>query len=86
MEQIESTLPLSITQAIDAYKQEQPIPLSTTTVIQKALTEFLSQRGYLPPVKKRFRIKPANRGSGYTDTSINHDSVFAQSSQGCLRY
>lgn len=53
------------------------VPPSTSAIVQAANKAFLSQHGYLPSFKKRLRITPAPHGSGYTDTSINHDQVLA---------
>lgn len=77
MKHINTTLPDPLAQALDAYVNDQEVPPSTTAIVQAALEAFLSERGYLPSFKKRLRIKPAPQGSGYTDTSINHDRVLA---------
>ncbi len=57
---------------------------SAGAIVQEALEEFLTQRGYLQPParKKRPRIEPASKGSGYADTSANHDLVIVESNQG----
>ena len=56
---------------------------STGAIVQQALEEFLAQRGYLQPPtrKKRPRLEPASSGSGYADTSVNHDLVIVESNQ-----
>ncbi|MDJ0546690.1 MAG: hypothetical protein PX637_20590, partial [Microcystis sp. M53601_WE4] len=33
---------------------------------------------YLSKPKKSFHLSPTPKGSGYTDTSINHDAVLAE--------
>jgi hypothetical protein len=76
MLEINTTLPESLVQALEIYTREQVIQPTANTVIQTALEEFLAQRGYFTPVKKTLRIKPAPRGSGLTNTSINHDNYF----------
>lgn len=75
MRQIHAILPDSLLQAVELYTNEQATPSTPDAVIQAALEEFLAQRGYFPHFKKTLRIKPAPKGSGYTDTSINHDQV-----------
>lgn len=77
-----TTLPDTLANALDAYIHDQEIPPSTTAVVQAALAKFLADQGYLPNLNKRLRITPASSGSGYTDTSVNHDRVFSgQSSE-----
>ena len=72
-----TTLPEPLANALNAYIHDQEIPPSTTDVVQAALAQFLAEKGYLPSLKKRLKITPALTGSGYTDTSINHDIVIA---------
>ena len=73
MQHLEIDLPDRLAQALDSYLQDQDS--STITAVQTALEEFLSERGYLPITKKVLRITPAQIGSGYTDTSIQHDAL-----------
>lgn len=56
---------------------------SAEAIVQEALEKFLTQQGYLQPPtrKKRPRLEPASKGSGYADTSINHDLVIVESNQ-----
>ena len=89
--------------ALDAFLCDQPAKPSMTAVMQAALDEFFTKRGYLPvellnPTTDEdqarvffarrgypnvsigqgpFDITPAPHGSGHTDTSIDHDRVFA---------
>ncbi|MDX2244877.1 MAG: hypothetical protein NW224_29735 [Leptolyngbyaceae cyanobacterium bins.302] len=53
-------------------------------MLQIALEAFLSDRGYLSTTKKRLRITPAEQGSGYSNTAIDHDAVFAELHQETL--
>ncbi|PZU92964.1 MAG: hypothetical protein DCE90_17310 [Pseudanabaena sp.] len=76
MEQITIDLPKSITDVLATYAQEHQTSSSAT--VQKAIQQFLIQEGYLAKPKKPFRLSPATQGSGYTDTSINHDAVLAE--------
>ncbi len=73
MKHIDATLPDPLAQALDAYVNDQKVPPSTSAIVQAANKAFLSEHGYLPSFKKRLRITPAPHGSGYIDTSINHD-------------
>ncbi len=75
MKQIQTIPPDSLLRAVELYTNEQDTPSTPDAVIQAALEEFPTQRGYFTPVKKTLRIKPAPQGSGFTNTSINHDQV-----------
>jgi hypothetical protein len=61
---------------LTAYNQEHKASSSDT--VQTALESFLVAKGYLAKPKKSFNLSPAPKGSGYTDTSINHDAVLAE--------
>ena len=76
MAQITIELPKPITDILATYAQEHQTSSSAT--VQKAIQQFLIQEGYLAKPKKPFRLTPAAQGSGYTDTSINHDAVLAE--------
>jgi len=65
-------------QVIAAYNQEHKVSSSDT--VQTAIESFLIAKGYLSKPKKSFHLSPAPKGSGYTDTSINHDAVLAETS------
>ncbi|MCC5604919.1 hypothetical protein [Nostoc favosum] len=73
---LNTELPDDIAQAIADYIQDQPNPTDISSVLQTALQTFLIERGYLGS-HKRLHITPASVGSGYSDTSINHDRVLA---------
>jgi hypothetical protein len=76
MAQITIELPKSITDVLDNYSQEHQTSSSAT--VQKAIQQFLIQEGYLAKPIKPFRLIPATQGSGYTNTSTNHDAVLAE--------
>ncbi len=76
MEQITIELPTTIVNALTAYTQRQQVSSSDT--MKTALESFLIANGYLSQPKKSFRLSPAPQGSGYPDTSINHDAVLAE--------
>lgn len=77
MQHVDTTLSEPLAQALNAYLNDQAVQLTPAAIVQVALEEFLSQRGYLPSFQKRLRITPASESSGYTDTSLNHDKVLA---------
>ncbi|WP_287685035.1 MULTISPECIES: hypothetical protein [unclassified Microcystis] len=76
MQQVTIELPTTIINALAAYNQEHKVSSSDT--VQTAIESFLIAKGYLSKPKKSFHLSPAPKGSGYTDTSINHDAVLAE--------
>ncbi len=76
MEQVTVELPTSIINALTAYTQGEQVSSSDT--IKVALESFLIAQGYLSPSQKPFHLSSAPQGSGYTDTSINHDATLAE--------
>lgn len=71
---LNTELPDDIVQAITDYIRGQPTPTDIPNVLQTALHTFLIERGYLSS-QKRLHVTPASQGSGFSDTSINHDQV-----------
>ncbi len=63
--------------AIDAYFDAQSAGSGAVTV-QDALREYLMTRGVMMPTEP-FNPTPAEHGSGYSDTSRDHDRVLAES-------
>ena len=55
-----------VADALQRYRSHRDVEVSVNAVVQAALKDFLAARGYLPG-KKRLRITPAEKGSGYTD-------------------
>ena len=74
-----ATISLSrdIEAALEAYRQDQEVPPALTAVTQAALREYLAERGYLPRVRP-LHITPAEKGSGRSDVSADHDRYFAE--------
>ncbi|XGW00383.1 MAG: hypothetical protein ACAF41_15790 [Leptolyngbya sp. BL-A-14] len=77
---LNTELPDDLVQAITDYIQDQPTPTDVPDVLQAALQTFLTERGYLHS-QKRLHVTPATQGSGYSDTSINHDHVLTHPEQ-----
>lgn len=59
-----------------AYIRQQEVSAPLTAIVQVALQEFLSRRGFTPGVRK-LRITPAKKGSGVKDISVDHDRYLA---------
>jgi hypothetical protein len=70
------TIPDDPAQAVEGYVQAQKAPPALTTVVQVALREYLTERGYPRPAGP-LRITPAKRGSGYGNVSQEHDRYMA---------
>lgn len=63
--------------SLDRYMKQQDAPPSFTGLVQAALREYLSHRGFVPPAGA-LRITPARKGSGKSDISRHHDRYFAE--------
>jgi len=70
------TLPDDLAEATENYLRAQDAPPALTTVMQRALREYLGERGFLR-MRRTLKIRPAKRGSGRSDVSQNHDLYFA---------
>ena len=77
MKRASVTLPDDLAEAVETYVRDQDAPPSLTVVVQSALRQFLTQRGYLRP-RGPLKITPAKRGSGLKDVSQEHDRYFAE--------
>jgi hypothetical protein len=78
MKSLNITLPDAIANALNAYIRDQEVPLPATAIVEAALKEYLSERGYLPPKTQSLRLTPTPKGSGFQDTSLNHDKILAE--------
>jgi hypothetical protein len=66
-----------VAEGLEQLRQEQePIP-DLATVANSAIREYLIQRGYLPS-HRVLRIRPAKKGSGLHDVSVEHDRYLAE--------
>jgi hypothetical protein len=70
------TVPDDLEEPIEAYRRDQDAPPAFTSLVQAALREYLTSRGYLAP-DKPFGITPADHGSGRRDVSSEHDRYSA---------
>ncbi len=66
------TIPDDLSKAVDNYVRTQEARPPLTAVIQAALREYLTERGYLK-APGPLRITPAKPGSGHRDVSLAHD-------------
>jgi len=70
------TIPDDLARAVNSYVRAQEAPPALTAVVQAALREYLTERGYLR-ARNSLRITPAARGSGHRDVSQAHDRYWA---------
>jgi hypothetical protein len=70
------TIPEDLAAAVEGDVQAQETPPALTAVVQTALRQFLTGRGYLRSGTP-LRISPAARGSGRRDVSQAHDRYLA---------
>ncbi|MEH2251487.1 hypothetical protein [Nostoc sp.] len=78
MQSFNITLPDAIANALNAYIKDQEVSIPANVVAETALEDFLCQRGYLHPRKQGLSLTPAPKGSGFQDTSLNHDKILAK--------
>jgi len=70
------TIPDDLAKAVDNYVRAQDAPPPLTAVVQAALRQYLTERGYLRAAGP-LRITSAKRGSGHRDVSQAHDRYLA---------
>ena len=61
---------------LDSWMHQQDAAPSLTAVVQSALKEFLTHRGFATPPRK-LHITPSRKGSGSHDVSFAHDHYLA---------
>ncbi len=66
------TLPEDLAKAVDDYVKAQDASPTLTAVVQASLREYLRGRGFLREYRP-LKITPAEKGSGRSDVSRNHD-------------
>lgn len=76
MKRATMTLPEDLAEAVQNYQKAHEAPPSLTTVVQAALRQYLTERGFLR-VRRTLEISPAARGSGRRDISEEHDRYLA---------
>ena len=75
MKRATMTLPDDLASAVDDYRRAQENPPALTTVVQAALREYLTGRGFLRSYRP-LKLTPVGR-SGRRDISIEHDAYLA---------
>ena len=70
------TIPDDLAKAVESYVQAQEARPPLTAVVQAALRQYLTERGYLRAAGP-LRITPLRRGSGLRDVSQAHDRYLA---------
>jgi hypothetical protein len=70
------TIPDDLEDAVERYCRAHEAAPALTTVVQAALRQYLSDRGYLRP-SAPLKITPARKGSGRRDISQSHDKYLA---------
>ena len=78
MKRASISLPDDVAKAVDNYLQAQEVRPALTTLMQTALREYLSARGF-PQVRRP--LKTPKRTSGLSDVSVNHDYYLARNSR-----
>ena len=70
------TIPDDLEQAVERYVEAHDVRPPLTAVIQAALRQYLTERGYMRR-SGPLRITPARNGSGRRDVSLAHDRYLA---------
>ena len=70
------SIPDDLAKAVESYVHAQDAPPPLTAVVQAALRQYLTERGYMR-TRRPLRISPATRGSGCRDISQGHDRYLA---------
>jgi hypothetical protein len=65
------TLPDDLAEAVDNYTRSQSARPALTAIVQAALREYLSERGFLGTYRP-LKLGPLGN-SGRSDVSVNHD-------------
>jgi len=76
MKRATMTLPDDLAEAVETYQRAQEAPPTLTTLVQAALRQYLSDRGFLR-VRRTLAITAAAKGSGRHDVSQEHDRYLA---------
>jgi len=71
------TIPDDLAKAVERYVRSQEAQPPLTAVVQSALRQYLSERGYLE-TERPLRITPSRRGSGRSEVSRMHDRYLAR--------
>jgi hypothetical protein len=77
MKRATMTFPDDLAEAVEIYQQAQEAPPSLTTVVQAALRQYLTERGFLS-TRRGLKITTASKGSGLRNVSAEHDRHLAR--------
>jgi len=75
------TIPNDLVDALTAYGRDREVTGDLDALVEAALLDFLTERGYLEPFRP-FHITPIHHDGEETDISINHDRYFADGELG----
>jgi hypothetical protein len=76
MKRATMTFPDDLADAVEKYLASQEAPPTLTTMVQAAVRQYLSERGFLR-TRQILQITPAAKGSGRSDVSQKHDRYLA---------
>jgi hypothetical protein len=78
------TIPDDLEADLTSYFKTQDVAPSLTGVVEIALRKFLKEKRLetrqYRPAEQRLRITPAEKGSGRSDVSVEHDRYLAEES------
>jgi hypothetical protein len=77
MKQGALSLPDDLVADLDRFGRSQEPPRDPGEIVQTAVRDYLAAHGYQRPTRA-LTITPAERGSGVTDLSLQHDRYFAE--------
>jgi hypothetical protein len=77
MRRVTVTIPDDLEDGVEDFVRAQDVPPAITAIMQSALRQFLTDRGFLP-ARRPLHIRPAPRGSGRRDVSQSHDRYIAE--------
>ena len=69
-------IPDDLAEAVERYVQAHEPPPPLTTIVDAALRQYLTERGYMR-TQRPLSVSPARHGSGRRDVSQAHDRYLA---------
>ncbi len=70
------SFPNDLAEAVKSFVAAQEVPPALTTVVQTALRNYLTERGFLK-TRRSLQITPVRKGSGRSDGNEQHDRYLA---------